>query len=292
MKPGIHEMPMADYLADPCPVPSLSASTAHTLISRTPLHAWHDHPRLNPGAEREDTAAQDEGTLLHALILERRDIAVMLPFDSYRTKAAQEARDKARADGLIPVLEARLAALVAAAEAARMSLLEHEAAPILDPDRGATERVLIWREGDVWCRARPDWISDDGQVIGDLKTVAGQHGAEPGAFSRGMLAAGHALTAAFYLRGARAVGLSARHYRFVALERDPPHALAVIECAPDLLELADAQVEAAIGTWRECMRRGAWPGYPPRVAHAEAPGWALTDWAERGLRQQQMDAAE
>ena len=38
----------AEYHADPAPEPSLSRSLAHTLLTRSPRHAWQAHPRLNP----------------------------------------------------------------------------------------------------------------------------------------------------------------------------------------------------------------------------------------------------
>ena len=47
----------ADYFAEPCPEPALTSSGIGTLIGRSPLHFWHEHP----GQEahlfiRDDTA--------------------------------------------------------------------------------------------------------------------------------------------------------------------------------------------------------------------------------------------
>src|SRR5688572_24266058 len=58
----------ADYHLDPCVTPSLSSSIAHTLVTKSPLHAWTEHPRF--GALRsESSKAQDEGSIIHKLLL-------------------------------------------------------------------------------------------------------------------------------------------------------------------------------------------------------------------------------
>jgi hypothetical protein len=48
--------------------PTLSQSTAHTLIARSPYHAWLYHPRLG-GKQREATKEMDLGAIVHELLL-------------------------------------------------------------------------------------------------------------------------------------------------------------------------------------------------------------------------------
>jgi hypothetical protein len=44
----------ADYFSDKLsPVPSLNSSIAKLLITRSPKHAWMQHPRLNPNYKPE-----------------------------------------------------------------------------------------------------------------------------------------------------------------------------------------------------------------------------------------------
>ena len=50
-EPGVYSLPDDAYHADPCPGPSLSSSVAKLMLDRSPLHAWHAHPRLNPNFE-------------------------------------------------------------------------------------------------------------------------------------------------------------------------------------------------------------------------------------------------
>jgi hypothetical protein len=69
-RPGFYKMPLVDYVGDPAPRPSLSASIAHHLISRSARHAWHAHPRLNPLWAPDGTDATEFGTIAHAILLE------------------------------------------------------------------------------------------------------------------------------------------------------------------------------------------------------------------------------
>jgi len=280
-------MPASAYHADPCDAPSLSASVAHILLSQSPAHAREAHPRLNPARiDSAPTTEQDEGTALHAAILEQRGIVAVCDFEDWRGKAAQDARKLARSQGKVPILRRRWSVLDSVAMAVRDALSAHEVGDVLAS--GHAEKVMVWSEptpaGPVWCRSRVDWLPslDRGVCLYDLKTVGGS--AEPGAFGRRMMTEGYALQAAFYLRGARALGLDPAGFRFIVVERDPPFGLSVCEMAPDLAHFAAQQAEAAIREFGRCLYANAWPSYEPKVAHIEAPAWITSQWEERALR--------
>lgn len=285
MKTGIYDMPMADYLADPCPRPSLSGGVAHTLLTRSPRHAWHEHPRLNPAFTADDpTPEQDEGTALHALILENTNLVEVLDFQDWRTKEARASRDEARDRGRIPIKAARWRELSGVAQAVRDQIAQHhDARDILD--NGKPEQTMLWQYQDVWVRNRVDWLTNDrvGGWLTDIKTVATT--AEPGAFGRKLVDSGYALSAALYLRGARECGLRPKGYRWLVIERDPPFGLSVVTMAPDLLDLADRMAQRALDTWRDCLNRDNWPSYPALTAYIEAPSWAAMKWDEREMRE-------
>nr|WP_246523726.1 PD-(D/E)XK nuclease-like domain-containing protein [Neoroseomonas eburnea] len=281
-------MPAARYHADPVAQLSLSASIAHILLSQSPAHARWAHPRLNPSwQDSEPTTQQDEGTALHAAILENRGVVALCDFPDWRKKEAQEARRLARETGKVPILAHRWAEIEGTAAAVRAALRGHEVGDVLAS--GVAERVMVWREdtaaGPVWCRSRVDWLRATTAPIGyvwDLKTVGGS--AEPGAWGKKLTSDGYALQAAFYLRGARALGLEPSGFRFIVVERDAPHGVSVCECAPDLMHFAEQQARAALELWGQCIHSGEWPSYPPRVAAVEAPSWAMMQWEERALR--------
>lgn len=280
MKPGIHTMPAADYHADPAKAPSLSSHIAHLLCERSAWHAWAAHPKLNPDFEPSEDSKFDPGTAAHALLLQGEKIVHVVEADSWRKKDAQEVRDKARENGLVPLLTHQweeVQRMVAAIEA---QLPQLDVDPPLLTD-GEPEQTLVWQEPNgVWCRARLDWLRTDGRAIDDLKTTS--RNADPRQWARTtMWSIGGDVQAAFYLRGVRAVGGPQAQFRFVLAETEPPYAVSVVSPSQSVLELANAKVEWAIERWAECLEADEWPGYPPQVVHAELPEWAHARWLER-----------
>ncbi len=287
---GIHpDVPAEDYHADPCPAPSLSAHDAQTILTRSPRHAWHDHPRLNPNRERDEpTSQQEEGSALHAFLFEKRDMVVPVDAADWRKKEAQEARKQARESGLIPLLSGRWDELRGTAEAMRQALAQHEIGDFLARP-GRPEVTMLWQDeseaGPLWCRSRVDWLCDDMPVLIDLKTTEGT--ADPEAWSRTALRDGLPLRVTHYLRGARALGIARPRYLIVVLERNPPFGVSVLELAPSLLTMADEQHEAARNLFAACLRDGEWPSFPPFVATIEAPSWLAyshEDWKQRAVQ--------
>lgn len=282
--PGIHDAIAADiYHADPCAVPSLSASIAKVMLDQSPRHAWMKHPRLNPHFEKAQKRDFDIGSAAHALMLEGEEAFVLVEADSYRTKAAQEARDEAYAAGKTPLLARQIDEIHAMVRAARAQIARHEeASEAFDPRLGRPEQTMIWQEGDVTCRSRIDWLPASGNALFDYKTTTSAH---PDDFTRRAYDLGHDVTAAFYLRGLHALTGREWRYRFVVQETSPPYALSVCEIEPASLGMAARKVSCAIDLWRWCLAHGAWPGYPSRVAYIQAPPWEEHRWIEREERE-------
>jgi hypothetical protein len=283
LQPGIHQMTADTYHADPCPEPSLSSSIAKTLLGYSPLHASTEHPRLNPGLEREQKDIFDLGTAAHAYFLEGEMAFAIIEAKDWRTKAAQEARDAARAEGKTPILAYRWQDIQEMGEALRAQLEVHAARP-RPFTAGKAEQVVIWKERGVWCRARLDWLHDDYSAIDDLKT--GALSANPDAWSRTLFGAGHDIQEAFYRRGVKAVTDRDPQFRFVPQENFRPFAASVIGLAPAAQELAARKVTRAIELWGACLQTGRWPGYPTQTCYAEPLPWLEAQWEERELREE------
>lgn len=277
---GIHfSVPPSVYHADPAPASSLSSGVARLLVQRSPMHAWNSHPRLG-GRSKEPTKEMEEGTLLHALILGTEQAYVAVDADDWKGKVAKERRIEARATGAIPVLRWRLAELERCAKAFAQQIARHECADALTD--GHPEATLIWRDGTVWCRARPDWLPKDRRrPLVHLKTTSGS--AAPDKWER-HLWDDYAIEAAFYLRGARALGLEPAGAVFLVIETDAPYGLCAFQPDPVLLGVADEQVEEALQLWESCTRTGAWPGYPARICHVTPPDWQLRQLEDRKIR--------
>lgn len=284
---GLHDITLAEYLSDPAPKPSLSSHVAHALLEQSPRHAWAQHPKLNPAYKSEDSSRFDLGSAAHNALLEGGDRFTVIEFPDYRRKAAQEARDQAREAGTIPVLASQRQTLDdmvgAAAEAIRQSELADVFAARGKPEEtiGKSEQTIMWKDGGVWCRTRPDRISADRLILCDYKTT---ENAEPSAWVRGpMLANGCDLQASLGLRGIKAVGNLDREpaFVFICQEITPPYAVSFVGFGEQFKFYADVRVHRAISLWGECLKADKWPGYPTRTAWAEPPPWKTKEWDEQ-----------
>lgn len=270
---GILTIPADQYHADPCDEPSLSASIAHILCSQSPAHARAAHPKLNPDMVRDEKGHYDVGTAAHSILLQGdRSQLEIIDAPDWRTNAAKDARDQARADGKIPLLANVMVEVDAMVSAALEQLNTHAARPLLFTE-GQPEQTLVWEEkGGVICRARLDWLRDDRATIDDYKSA---HDCNPENWNRrAMFSNGYDVQAAFYLRGLKALTGVDAIWRWVVQEKTFPYSLVVVTPGSDVLEVANAKVEYALKRWRRCLRTGVWPGYVSEVVVAELPSWA------------------
>lgn len=296
-KPGIHDIPADQYHLDPCPEPSLSASIAKVLLQQSPWHAKLEHKRLTPpapDAESDDKAAFDIGKVFHAMLTGEASKLVVIDPEDYPSKdgnvpagwtnqAIRAARDAAYATGQTPLLKAQHAKVEAMAATARWQIARtEECAGMFTPGWGVYEQTLVWQEDNgVWCRARPDALSHGRIVIGDLKSRA--RGADPESFARQIEQMGDHVQASFYRRGVRKLFGTNPHFRFVVVEVEPPHALAVHALTPEYEDHADELVQRAIDTWGWCLRNDRWPGYSRRTHYHNPPAWVRIRAEERNI---------
>jgi hypothetical protein len=273
--PGIYsDIPLDAYVSDKLtPAPSLSSGLAHTLITRSPLHAWTDHCRLNPAHCAEERGIFDIGTAAHEALLQGLDRCEVIEADDWRTKAAKEARECARAAGKIPLLTKHYEPLALMVETAKAYIAGSELAGLFDD--GEPEATIIWQEGPIWLRARPDWLSADRALQISYKTTSAS--ANPESFIRGpLISMGYAFAAGFYDRGLADVAGTVPKSVFLVQETAPPFSCSLIALAPALADIASTQVERAITLWGQCMKSGKWPAYPARIAYAEPTAWMIS----------------
>lgn len=277
---GLHRgVPEAVYHRDPCEQASLSSSIARVLLGRSPLHAWEQHPRLNPDWQEDEATndrARDMGSAAHALMLGIGREVTLIPKDSYKTNAAKEAAAEARSAGNIPLLQPDFDAVQALVAKGKAQLAKSELAGIFDD--GDAELTMVWKDGQSWCRSRIDFlpriVRDGGHVIvPDYKTTAGS--AHPDDFARTLFEQGYDVQAAFYERGLRKLIPTLRtvEFVFVVQEQDAPHALSIVGLSGQALELAQSKVDVALRTWSLCLLNDVWPGYSPQISRIEVPNW-------------------
>ena len=274
-KPGIYDIPLTDYIADPAPEPSLSASIASVLIGQSPLHAFVQHPRLNPGGLREESTKADIGTIAHGMLLENDESRiVIIDADDWRTKAAKEARDAAYEAGKVPMLAKQERPIRKMVEEARKAIQNSELAEAWA--NGKAEQTLVWKEGEIWLRSRPDFLTNAHDLIIDYKTTTGS--AEPNSWMRTALGNGNDLQAVLGLRGLRKLtGAKCPQFVFMVQEQDAPYAVSFVGLDPVFLEMSEHKLERAIQLWSDCTLTNAWPGYPSRICWMSPPAWVYTE---------------
>lgn len=277
----------ADYHAErflPPGPPALSASAAWLALTQSAEHAALRHPQLG-GADTSSSRVQDEGTALHMLLLGAGRRLAPLPYENYRTKAAQQDRDEAVARGAVPLLDAQHDRLQAAADAIRRRL--RDAGIELD---GVSEVTLAWDAGHgVRARGRIDHIlpaeagldleqAQARVTVIDLKTVLSLPGRDK--LGRDVVQRGAHVQAAAYTSGLAVLRPQWRINDFLWLvaEREPPFGVMVARPAEDMLELGQKAWAAAVAEWARCCERGfdgATRGhfFDPITVHA--PAWAF-----------------
>lgn len=248
---------------------AFSSSAAKLTIARSPGHA-------RVGYRKKPTKAMDRGDIIHRLLLGKgKDFHVVQAGD-WRTKAAQQQRDQAREQGLVPVLAEDFEAHCTAAESIRVQLADRGI--VLD---GRSEQAITWTErtefGDVTCKGLFDHVWPDKGVIIDIKTTSD---ASPSAVERTSENLGYAIQRAAYVRALTALdpSLAGRvAFAFVFCEvDDEPYAVNV--CEPDgvFCELGERRWLRAVNTWARCLRDNHWPTYGAAVNPLSAPSWALS----------------
>ena len=254
--------------------PALSYSTGKALL-RSPAHYLHAL------TSREESSTFDVGHAIHSLVLGIGAEVVEIPFDSYRTKAARDARDRAYADGLVPMKSADLDPIREAAEA----VLAHPTARAWLEREGAVELPLFATDPEtgVDIRGKLDKLVDiKGRKIPvDLKTVID---ARPAKVFQSVRDQDYDLQAAMY-RHLIELALSAKSGPgvIIAVEKTLPYGVAVYQLShEDFVEAGNLKLRTILAR-AQALRDNpdAWPGYPLGTHVLTPPSFYLADLEER-----------
>ena len=304
---GIFDIPLAEYLADPCPTMGASATVLRTMIDLSPAHArlayaistgestatpewWSAYDLEKP--YRRDAAI---GSVFHAVFLGKgAEYEVIDPADhpgergaiptGWTNKSIRGARDMAVNAGLTPILKADFETVQEMVEAAETQLRHHAIGDFRQ--RGTPEQTAIWREHGVWCRACIDLLPDDieaERAIYNLKTAACAH---PDVWEQRVLwRSGHDFSATHYNAAIFHTSLGCEvNERFVVIERKPPYALSVIDLGAGALHMAEKRRQAALKWWAQCVETNSWPAYPDSICTiALPPGYREARQSEKEL---------
>jgi hypothetical protein len=268
------DMPDPEYRA----VPALSYSGAKTLMRSPALFAYE----LEHG--RPDKTEFDVGHAAHALLLGAgAPLAVAVdpktnePFKDWRTKAAQEFAKAARERGETPLLAAQEDAVVDMVTAVRSHPF---AGKLFEPGRGVPEVSLFWTDDATGTpqKARLDWLiveNDEGRPeVVDLKTCTDV---------RRIPLVKHVVEHSYHWQGPHYVdgGLAAHGvdgvlWRWVFVEKTPPHLVRVVEPDAEMWAAGRRFMGEARRRYAAYLERGAPIDYPTAELLG-LPRYAATD---------------
>ena len=266
--PGIYEMDEAAYHADPVPGGSLSASGAKILLDCPAKYDWQRRHPVHKDA-------YDFGSAAHRLVLGTGPELAIIEYDDWRTKAAKEEREAARAADQIPVLKHDYAQVAAMAEALQAHPL---AAAALDQARGGKPEQSLFMQDEtsgVWLRARLDWMPDPHSamrpVIFDYKTTKN---ANPDTFAREMANYHYHLSGAWYSHLYYEITGVNAPFLLIAQDKEPPYLVAVCQPDAEAIRTGRQLMRDAIERYAACAAADDWPGYGDDIHTISLPPWA------------------
>ena len=284
--PGIYDnLPADDYHADE----AIGHSDCVTLMDECPAH-WL-YKSTHPESPKREF---DIGTACHTMLLEPdqfadkfmvlpatytdRKTGEVKPLRTYQTGLAQDLRDQARIQGMIPLLTheydevADMSFSVQKNELAKMALSD-----------GKAERSYFWldKETGLMRKCRPDFVKIDQHgppaVAVNFKTAISAH---PDQISRAAWN-NHWWSSQWYtIEGMKACGHPVTEYLYVVVEKDAPHLTAIYRLPERMIEMGAIWTRKALATFVECQQSGVFPGYSDSIIDLEAPRWAEVQFDE------------
>ena len=243
-------------------------------VAKSPLHYWARYLDPNRVAP-EPTPAMAIGSAVHTHVLEldqwdaryvtapeginRRTNAGKAEWETFETAATGRT-----------VLSRTDAELVM-----RMghSVFRHPAAAMLLAMPGKAETTHMWIDEatGLQCKCRPDWLTDDGSLIVDLKTT---EDASPAGFRKSIANFRYFVQASWYLDGVeRATGKRPEQFLFLCVEKRAPYAVAVYAADAEMIQIGAEAAARDLEVLATCKAAGAWPGYSDQIETISLPPW-------------------
>lgn len=239
-------------------------------VRRSPAHylAWVN------GYEPEATPALKFGTALHMALLEpdrfKRTYAVAPDFGDQRYKENKERKaawlaDHPGVEMLSHDADERIIGMLG-------SVMRHPAASRLILD-GQQEVTLRWKDPitGLACKARADYWVKSKRLCVDLKST---EDASPETFSRSVYKWGYHLQDALYRMGFAECGEPIEHFAILAVEKEPPYAVAVYTLDRDAVAKGFSAARVAMDRLAECIAANDFPSYSDGVTELSLPPWA------------------
>lgn len=268
MKTGVFDLPMPDYLA----AHGVSQSQLKHL-ARSPAHLreYVDHPKPS-------TEDQIIGTITHVAVFEphRLETSCHVKPENYQNDKgdwrkwngnATVCKDWIAARQDKPIIPQKKFTDVLGI---RDAVARHPAAA-LALKTGKAEQSLFCEDPEtgLQLKCRADWMS--GNAFVDLKTCldASREG-----FARTVAQRGYDLQAALTMDIAAILGLGKEHFLFIAVEKEPPYAVAVYELDAESIEIGRQKYRRLLWKYVACVSEDRWPAYSQNIERLSLPAWA------------------
>ena len=216
----------------------------------------------------KQTKAMADGTAVHAFFLERDKFDsdfVIKPADMrLNTKAGKEWALEHQSKIII---DSELGNNLYEME---KSFMDSPARLIYDK-QGQSELSYFWDDlGLVKGKCRPDWISNDGNIVVDIKTTTD---ASPKGFQKSIANWEYHLQLGWYIRGLQKLGLPAKEFIFIAIEKTPPFSVGVYRANKEMITYANDEINNLVYDIDESLKSDDFPDYTPEIMDLGLPNW-------------------
>ena len=216
----------------------------------------------------KQTKSMADGTAVHAFFLEKdkfhKDFAVKPQDIRLNTKAgkewAQEHTNKI-------IIDSELGNNLYEMEKSFMD----SPAKLIYEIKGKSELSYFWNDiGLVKGKCRPDWISDDGNIILDIKTTTD---ASPKGFQKSISTWGYHLQLAWYMRGLQKLGIPCNEFIFIAIEKTPPFSVGVYSADREMILFGNQEINKLVVDIDKALNDKNFPDYTPEIMSLGLPPW-------------------
>lgn len=267
---------------------TLAEYHAHPALSRSRLWKLHESPQKFKWAEEhpeDPTPAFRLGAAFHKFTLEPEtfdDEYVHMPKVDRRTregKAVYEAfLERAGSRTILSYDE------VETVVGMRNALMANPTAKKL-VEIGQKEQSFFWTNPrtNLDLKCRPDiYITGNGpDLIVDLKSTTSS---DTKSFTNECLRCGYDVQSSMYIEGLKTVYPDAEFtFMFIAVEKNPPYAVNVMEMSRDMVEYGKVRFEELLMKYQECRASGNWYGFngaDNEINKIELPAWAIKEEEE------------
>jgi exodeoxyribonuclease VIII len=238
-------------------------------LSKSLLDQLHKSPAhfqaYIQGEKKEPTASMVFGSLVHSVLFDQDDFAIM-PSCDRRTKEGKmlyEAfLETSEGKELIVTSEQHEQALLIA-----QSVAKHPKASALLSE-GVAEIPVFGQLGGMPAKCKPDFHNTKFNVLVDLKTT---NDASPTEFAKSVWNFRYHVQAAMYMDLT-----NAKRFFFIAVEKEAPFNCEIYELDEESIAIGRAEYLADIETYKKCLKTNNWHGYTEEAAiHVIGlPAWA------------------